>query len=44
MGTIPYAKIPSSWSDFRKNFSNIETGDSDFLGDPYMMFNKPYIG
>nr|XP_049693128.1 angiotensin-converting enzyme-like protein Ace3 isoform X3 [Helicoverpa armigera] len=43
-GAIPYSKIPSSWSDFRKNFSNIETGDSDFLGDPYMMFNKPYIG
>nr|CAB3506257.1 unnamed protein product [Spodoptera littoralis] len=44
MGAIPYAKIPSSWSDFRKNFSNIETADSDFLGDPYMMFNKPFIG
>lgn len=43
-GAIPYAKIPSSWSDFRKNFSNIESGDSDFLGDPYMIFNKPYIG
>ncbi|CAH0583162.1 unnamed protein product [Chrysodeixis includens] len=44
MGAIPYAKIPSSWSDFRKNFSYIETSDSDFLGDPYMVFNKPFIG
>ncbi|KAJ8724332.1 hypothetical protein PYW08_015806 [Mythimna loreyi] len=44
MGAIPYSKIPSSWSEFRKNFSNIESGDSDFLGDPYMIFNKPYIG
>ncbi|CAB3255539.1 unnamed protein product [Arctia plantaginis] len=44
MGTIPYAKIPSSWSDFRKNFSFIETSNVDFLGDPYMVFNKPFIG
>ncbi|XP_075976077.1 angiotensin-converting enzyme-like protein Ace3 [Anticarsia gemmatalis] len=44
MGAIPYAKIPSSWSDFRKNFSFIETSDGDFLGDPYMVFNKPFIG
>lgn len=43
-GKIPYSKIPTSWSEFRKNFSNIENSDVDFLGDPYMVFNKPYIG
>lgn len=44
MGSIPYAKIPRSWSDFRSNFSLIESSDSDFLGDPYIVFNKPFIG
>lgn len=44
MGAIPYAKIPSSWSDFRRNFSHIEASDADFLGEPYMLLNKPYIG
>ncbi|KOB76052.1 Angiotensin-converting enzyme, partial [Operophtera brumata] len=33
-----------NWSEFRKNFSMIENSDIDFLGDPHIVFNKPYIG
>lgn len=44
MGSIEPSKAASSWSEFRKNFSLLETSDVDFLGDPYMLFNKPYIG
>ncbi|XP_059056502.1 angiotensin-converting enzyme-like [Achroia grisella] len=44
MGLIPYSKIPSSWSEFRKEFSLLETSDIDLLGDPYILFNKPFIG
>ncbi|XP_072949997.1 angiotensin-converting enzyme-like protein Ace3 [Epargyreus clarus] len=44
MGRIPPSSIGSSWSEFRRNFSLIETSDSDILGDPYVIFNKPYIG
>ncbi|KAJ0177900.1 hypothetical protein K1T71_006773 [Dendrolimus kikuchii] len=44
MGSIPYSKIPSSWSEFRKNFSLIESSHADLLGDPYVVFNKPFIG
>lgn len=44
MEKIPSSKIPSSWSEFRKNFSLIESSPSDLLGDPYVVFNKPFIG
>ncbi|XP_049870972.1 angiotensin-converting enzyme-like [Pectinophora gossypiella] len=44
MGTIPQSKIATSWSEFRKNFSLIETSNVDILGDSYVLLNKPYIG
>ncbi|XP_052754524.1 angiotensin-converting enzyme-like [Galleria mellonella] len=44
MGSIPYSKIASSWREFRKDFSLLETSDVDLLGDPYILFNKPFIG
>ncbi|XP_045496861.1 inactive angiotensin-converting enzyme-related protein-like [Colias croceus] len=44
MGKIPFAKIGDSWSEFRKNFSLIESSNIDVLGDPYVVSNKPYIG
>ncbi|XP_060802153.1 angiotensin-converting enzyme-like [Amyelois transitella] len=44
MGSIAPAKVASSWGEFRKNFSLLETSDVDMLGDPYILFNKPYIG
>ncbi|CAK1544141.1 unnamed protein product [Leptosia nina] len=44
MGKIPFPKIASSWSEFRKNFSLIESSNVDLLGDPYVLSNKPYIG
>ncbi|KAM3966927.1 LOW QUALITY PROTEIN: angiotensin-converting enzyme [Aphomia sociella] len=44
MGSIPYAKVASSWSEFRKNFSLLETSNVDLLGDPYILFNKPFVG
>ncbi|XP_063390771.1 angiotensin-converting enzyme-like protein Ace3 [Cydia fagiglandana] len=33
-----------SWSDFRRNFSWLETSDVDILGNPYVLHNKPFIG
>ncbi|CAG4969703.1 unnamed protein product [Parnassius apollo] len=44
MGDIPPSKVANSWSEFRKNFSMLETSNKDFLGDPYILFNKPFIG
>ncbi|XP_045767657.1 angiotensin-converting enzyme-like [Maniola jurtina] len=44
MGQIPLSKVEDSWSEFRRNFSQIEPSSSDILGDPYVLFNKPYIG
>lgn len=44
MGAIPPANAATSWGEFRKNFSLIETSDVDILGNPYVLFNKPYIG
>ncbi|XP_053605335.1 angiotensin-converting enzyme-like protein Ace3 [Plodia interpunctella] len=44
MGTIPVSKAVSSWSEFRKNFSLLETSDVDLLGDSHILFNRPYIG
>lgn len=34
----------SSWSDFRRNFSLLETSDADILGHSYVVHNKPFIG
>ncbi|XP_068623764.1 angiotensin-converting enzyme-like [Battus philenor] len=44
MGDIPPAKAATSWSEFRQNFSMLETSNKDFLGDSYTLFNKPFIG
>ncbi|CAH3994097.1 inactive angiotensin-converting enzyme-related protein-like [Pieris brassicae] len=44
MGKVPFAKIASSWSEFRKNFSLIESSNIDILGDPYVLMNKPHVG
>ncbi|XP_061385352.1 angiotensin-converting enzyme-like [Danaus plexippus] len=44
MGKIPYHKINESWSEFRKNFSLIESSNSDILGSAHVLSNKPYIG
>ncbi|KAI5636366.1 angiotensin-converting enzyme domain-containing protein [Phthorimaea operculella] len=44
MGKIPPTEVTNSWSEFRKNFSLIETSNVDVLGDPYILLNKPYIG
>lgn len=44
MGVITPAMAANSWSEFRKNFSMIETSNNDLLGDPYILFNKPFIG
>ncbi|KAI8420764.1 hypothetical protein MSG28_007978 [Choristoneura fumiferana] len=34
----------SGWSDFRRNFSLLETSDADILGHSYIVHNKPLIG
>ncbi|XP_028160304.1 angiotensin-converting enzyme-like [Ostrinia furnacalis] len=43
-GNTPSSKTAASWSEFRRNFSQLETSDIDLLGDPYVQFNKPFIG
>ncbi|CAH2040681.1 unnamed protein product, partial [Iphiclides podalirius] len=44
MGEIPSVTAVNSWSEFRKNFSMIDTSNNDLLGDPYILFNRPFIG
>jgi hypothetical protein len=44
MGTITPQAAAKSWSVFRKEFSQLETSDVDLLADPYVVFNKPFIG
>ncbi|XP_063827371.1 angiotensin-converting enzyme-like [Ostrinia nubilalis] len=43
-GNTPSSKTAASWSEFRRNFSQLETLDTDLLGDSYVQFNKPFIG
>lgn len=44
MGTMTTAEAASSWVELRKEFSMLETSDRDFLADPYVVLNKPFIG
>lgn len=43
-GNTPPSKVATSWSEFRREFSMLETSDVDLLGEPYVLFNKPFIG
>ncbi|KAL4707323.1 hypothetical protein ACJJTC_019861 [Scirpophaga incertulas] len=43
-GTIIPSNAAKSWSEYRKDFSLLDTSESDLLSDPYVVFNKPFIG
>ncbi|XP_037975647.2 angiotensin-converting enzyme [Plutella xylostella] len=44
MGSITSSKVVSSWSEFRKNFSLVDSADVELLSDPHVTFNKPFLG
>lgn len=36
--------VPSVWKDRRQNITRVIPSDNDYLADPYILSNKPYIG
>lgn len=44
MGKISPTEAATSWTEFRKEFSLLDTSGVELLSDPYVLYNKPFIG